>query len=701
MAAGEPGTAGAVTICTSCVGADAFISDIEELWALVPGLGTPNLGGCLNMCSEGPNCTVGGRLVQRNRNFDKSLDIFRECSGGLDLAIPEEVLNRVRLKSDAMRQMACGPNQNIIAAEELLSDAIRLEMDSQNVASGLVQVPSSLRLIELRFLRAEARASSALGKFEGALQDLDDVLAEVPNSARAHLEKAKILRRAKRPADAMNYFAKALEAGENAREGSSTKDRLCSPYLSKQQRTWVTRNIESLQDIVALGDQSGGCADATDSGDGSGQWKVVEIVGVSFDTCLYRLENSPPAVPHPYHRHAWHVSVRFGASSRDYTPLSSAEDWEQGRLDLLVKTYVDGEVSKKFATLQPFSVSQGACWATVTVPKLTLTFPSLVESPQSQKQQRIEATTSVRHVGLVVGGTGVVPALQILREIAQGEQGAFGRDCKGTLICASRRACDILALAELRAVEASGAGRVVVWHTLTDHSDDPTARDRAAQEASSAFASGLSSLPCRHRFFASFWRPPTKRIKPLQTGLGEEAGLRGRPTPTMLRALLPPPAEGVRVVVCGPPKMWDDVKEMLLGLGHAQENLTELKALSAEQLMDGIVAEPSLKKPFAKSVDTSNAADVAEIDNRIRAAQVIAEDDDALRQKAVDAGNVSEPSGSLEDASPQASNRVDQVAKDSKQQSSEGSWSWWQTSWSSSGDRWSSGDWKTSKWGHT
>merc|ERR1711957_1037128 len=133
------------------------------------------------------------------------------------------------------------------------------------------------------------------------------------------------------------------------------------------------------------------------------------------------------------------------------------------------------------------------------VPKLTLTLPGLGVGLQVQKQQQ-----SFAHIGLIVGGTGIVPALQILREIAKGAEGAFHPDCKAVLLYASRRACDVLALDELRAVEASAPGRIVVWHTLTDHIEDSSALELSMQHASNDFSQALSSLPCRHRFFASF-----------------------------------------------------------------------------------------------------------------------------------------------------------------------------------------------------
>ena len=53
-------------------------------------------------------------------------------------------------------------------------------------------------------------------------------------------------------------------------------------------------------------------------------------------------------------------SVMFGSEQihapekihQEYTPISSASAWEDGRLELLVKTYPDGCVSRFFGTLR-------------------------------------------------------------------------------------------------------------------------------------------------------------------------------------------------------------------------------------------------------------------------------------------------------------------------------------------------------------
>jgi len=280
-----------------------------------------------------------------------------------------------------------------------------------------------------------------------------------------------------------------------------------------------------------------------------------------------------------------------------------------------------------------------------------------------------------------VGGTGIVPALQILREVAKGADGPFSPECKVAVIYSSRRDCDVLALDELREVESSAAGRIVVWHTLTDHHEDQASRDSVSQQASADFSKGLSQLPCKHSFFASFWKPFARKLGPLRTRVGEEGGLRGRPTAKMLSALLPQPSELTRTVVCGPPQMWEDVREMLLSLGHSENNIVELKALSAEQLNS--VGTTETFKTIRISTATCQAVDVADAAERIEAARKIAQDDDALRLKASSATTAVETGSSTK-----------------KNAWSSNDWNSWKenagNSWG--GSSWGQSPWKASRW---
>ena len=153
------------------------------------------------------------------------------------------------------------------------------------------------------------------------------------------------------------------------------------------------------------------------------------------------------------------------------------------------------------------------------------------------------------------------------------------------MLYASRTPEDVLCVDELREAEAQAPDRIRVRHTLTDWGEGgvEAAQPRARDDP--------SWLPGRHYHFTSQWNPFKPAKGPLQTAEGAEAGLRGRPDRAMLAEQLPPPSDTTAVLVCGPPNMWEAMRAALLELGHAEENLVELKALSATQLEERAAAQ--------------------------------------------------------------------------------------------------------------
>jgi len=274
---------------------------------------------------------------------------------------------------------------------------------------------------------------------------------------------------------------------------------------------------------------------------------------------------------------------------REYTPVSTAEDWERGRVDLLVKTYSDGTISKRFAQLQAANNiterESQTCWLLLSAPIVTLHLPSLATHPSAES---VKSGMLITKLGIIAGGTGVAAALQMLRRVADSD-GPFGPHCSVFLLYSSRTPLDVLMLDELRAVEKSANGRVRIKHNLTDLSrgdGSPGDWSPAALADKTRRAKGpdLSTLTTRHYHFANPWKPPVLADGPLRMGPNEEAGLRGRVTASMIVSTgMPAPAPDVRVVVCGPPQMWEDVRDSLVSVGHAHANLTELKALGASQ----------------------------------------------------------------------------------------------------------------------
>ena len=89
---------------------------------------------------------------------------------------------------------------------------------------------------------------------------------------------------------------------------------------------------------------------------------------------------------------------------RSYTPISSDEN--RGYFDLLIKSYPQGNISRHMATLKIGDVMK------VKGPKGAMVYtPGLV-----------------KRFGMIAGGTGITPMLQIIRAIVRGRPRNGGND---------------------------------------------------------------------------------------------------------------------------------------------------------------------------------------------------------------------------------------------------------------------------------
>ena len=114
---------------------------------------------------------------------------------------------------------------------------------------------------------------------------------------------------------------------------------------------------------------------------------------------------------------------------RSYTPISSDEDL--GYFDLLIKSYPTGNISKHMATLKIGQTLK------VKGPKGAMVYKSGL----------------VKHFGMIAGGTGITPMLQIIRAIIRGRPRNGGKDTtKVDLIFANVNQEDILLKEDLNAL---------------------------------------------------------------------------------------------------------------------------------------------------------------------------------------------------------------------------------------------------------
>lgn len=111
---------------------------------------------------------------------------------------------------------------------------------------------------------------------------------------------------------------------------------------------------------------------------------------------------------------------------RSYTPISS--DNEAGYFDLLVKSYPQGNISKHLASLQVGQTMK-------------------VKGP---KGAMVYKPNMCRRIGMIAGGTGITPMLQIIKAIIRGRPRNGGNDTTQVdLIFANVNPEDILLKSEL------------------------------------------------------------------------------------------------------------------------------------------------------------------------------------------------------------------------------------------------------------
>ncbi|KMU81025.1 NADH-cytochrome b5 reductase 3 [Coccidioides immitis RMSCC 3703] len=152
---------------------------------------------------------------------------------------------------------------------------------------------------------------------------------------------------------------------------------------------------------------------------------------VSHNVCIYRFALPRPTdiLGLPIGQHISLAATIPGQSKeivRSYTPISSDDD--AGYFDLLVKSYPQGNISKHLTTLRIGDKMK-------------------VRGP---KGAMVYTPNMVRHIGMIAGGTGITPMLQVIKAIIKGRPRNGGNDTTQIdLIFANVNPDDILLKEEL------------------------------------------------------------------------------------------------------------------------------------------------------------------------------------------------------------------------------------------------------------
>ncbi|KAG7214846.1 hypothetical protein INR49_005114 [Caranx melampygus] len=217
-----------------------------------------------------------------------------------------------------------------------------------------------------------------------------------------------------------------------------------------------------------------------------------------------------------------HKQVNGSLVVRAYTPVSSDED--QGYVDLVVKVYYKNchpkfpDGGKMSQYLDNMAIGDAIDFRG---PNGLLVYKGNGQfsiRPDKKSEPKVQ---KYKHVGMIAGGTGITPMLQLIRRITADPTD----NTRCSLIFANQTEKDILLRAELEEVKKSHPDKVELWFTL----------DKPPQDWS--YSSGFVTYD-------------------------------------MIKDHLPAPSTDVLIVLCGPPPMIQNAcLPNLDKLGHKTENI--------------------------------------------------------------------------------------------------------------------------------
>ncbi|KAL9056512.1 MAG: hypothetical protein Q9162_002888 [Coniocarpon cinnabarinum] len=228
------------------------------------------------------------------------------------------------------------------------------------------------------------------------------------------------------------------------------------------------------------------------------EFTLTEKKQTSHNTAIYRfgLPKSTDVLGLPIGQHislAAHVEGEEKEVVRSYTPISS-DDRDKGYFDLMIKSYPTGRISKHMGTLKEGDTMR-------------------VKGPKGAMKYE---QNMCRHIGMIAGGTGITPMLQIVKAISRGR--SAGDKTVVDLIFANVNQDDILLREDLDELAESDADFRV--HYVLNN-------------------------------------PPP----------GWTGGV-GFVTPEMIKTNMPAPADDIKILVCGPPPMVKAMQKAVTEIGY-------------------------------------------------------------------------------------------------------------------------------------
>lgn len=194
---------------------------------------------------------------------------------------------------------------------------------------------------------------------------------------------------------------------------------------------------------------------------GDGEWidlKLTHVKPLSEDTSIYTF-SFPESGAKSGLITASAILTKFVTPKgsnviRPYTPINDTE--EKGYLDLLVKTYNEGKMSKHIKQL---NIND------------TLAFKGPILKWKYEANQFNE-------IGLIGGGTGITPLYQLVHQVLKNTD---NDKTKITLLYGSKTTKDILLKPELDELAAKYPNQLTVKYFIDDNNDETTGDDKVTK----------------------------------------------------------------------------------------------------------------------------------------------------------------------------------------------------------------------------
>jgi hypothetical protein len=400
-------------------GGEAVLLEIEELANNVGGV-VVQRSGCLGNCSQAPNALVvagqSERVFARLCNLSATAGLVEHASGRAPSLEDSDMIAQLqRARQLRVRMEAREQSKWNLALAGLAEDAEHAKSEDDRV--------------ELVQERAELLVSAGFG--DKALEVLSTVasfdelsLEDIP-TLRLLLDTAKILAQLGRVPEIEAFRARVDQLQPGDSRESSIKGQVVELLVGMIVEVPIDRVNATdvrIQDYV--------------------RWSLHSVTPVSKHSAVYHFQTDDGSRGTPIRKgrggrtvwsKTWYTTMlaEVGAKrnkegplpwiERDYTPISTAHDWERGQCDILIKVYLEppgmatewlhrvstSSSAGDAATEAEESASRPTPSVWLSRPMKTLHVPSLASDDQCINRKHAS-------VLLLVAGTGVVTVPQVL-----------------------------------------------------------------------------------------------------------------------------------------------------------------------------------------------------------------------------------------------------------------------------------------------